>query len=81
MLFLRLSLPVFCLVALASLTSAGDWTRFRGPNGSGVSLDTVPTPTAWSPTENLKWKTALPGEGVSCPIVVGDRVFVTTYTG
>lgn len=60
---------------------AGDWPRFRGPNGSGVSPDTVPTPTTWSPTENLKWKVALPGEGVSCPIIVGDRVYVTTYSG
>lgn len=66
---------------LANAGMAGDWPRFRGPNGSGVSPDDVPTPTTWSPTENLKWKVALPGEGVSCPIVVGDRVFVTTYSG
>jgi len=71
---------VFSLVLLADV-EAGDWPRFRGPNGSGVSTDSEPTPTHWSPTENLKWKTALPGEGVSCPIVVGDRIFVTTYSG
>jgi outer membrane protein assembly factor BamB len=62
-------------------TKAGDWPRFRGPNGSGVAADEAPTPVTWSPTENLKWSTALPGEGVSCPIVVGERVFVTTYSG
>ena len=58
-----------------------DWTRFRGPNGSGVADDHESTPTTWSETENLKWKVPLPGAGVSCPIVVGNRVFVTCYSG
>jgi hypothetical protein len=73
-----------CLLGLvlSSLSEcpAGDWSRFRGPNGSGVSPDTG-VPLQWSETENLKWKTELPGRGVSCPIVVGDRVFVTCYSG
>ena len=60
---------------------AGDWPRFRGPNGSGIAADDAKTPVEWSPTKNLKWKTELPGSGVSCPIVVGDRVFVTSYSG
>ena len=58
-----------------------DWTRFRGPNGSGISDDKEATPTTWSETENLKWKVPLPGAGVSCPIVVGNKVFVTCYSG
>jgi outer membrane protein assembly factor BamB len=65
----------------ATAANAGDWPRFRGPGGTGVSPDKTPTPTKWSPTENLKWKTKLPGPGVSCPIVVGDKVFVTCYSG
>jgi hypothetical protein len=60
---------------------ASDWARFRGPNGSGVSPDAVPAPTSWSETENLKWSVDLPGRGVSCPIVVGDHVLVTSWTG
>ncbi len=73
-------------VASAALLStfsaqAADWNRFRGPNGSGIAEDAVPTPTQWSETQNLKWKIALPGAGVSCPIVVGDKVFVTCYSG
>ena len=52
-----------------------------GPNGSGVADDKESTPTIWSETENLKWKVPLPGAGVSCPIVVGNRVFVTCYSG
>jgi outer membrane protein assembly factor BamB len=58
---------------------AGDWTRFRGPNGSGISEETAPT--EWGPEKNIKWAIDLPGRGVSSPIVVGDRVFVTCYSG
>ncbi len=75
---------VFPLVAICALVAepvfAADWDRFRGPNGSGVSPDDKATAVSWTP-DDLKWKTDLPGEGVSCPIVVGDRVFVTTYSG
>jgi hypothetical protein len=38
-------------------------------------------PTTWSTTKNLQWKTALPGCGSSSPIVCGERVFVTSYSG
>ena len=60
---------------------AGDWPRFHGPDGSGISPDTQPLPVKWSETENLKWKCKLPGPGSSSPIVVGQRVFVTCWTG
>ena len=40
-----------------------------------------PLPVKWSETENLKWKVKLPGPGSSSPIVVGQRVFVTCWTG
>ncbi len=76
---------IFCglmlLFGLNVSVSAGDWARFRGPNGSGVSSDATPTPVEWSPGSNVRWKTPLPGEGVSSPIVIGDRVFVTCYSG
>jgi len=74
------------LVAFAALVIAvragaeTEWTRFRGPNGSGVAIDAQP-PTAWSDTQNVQWKTPLPGGGTSSPIVVGDRIFVTCYSG
>ncbi len=80
----HLSFMVFCLGMLplaCSISRASDWTRFRGPNGSGVSEDSGPLPTTWSPTENLAWKVALPGPGSSSPIVVGDRVFITCWSG
>ena len=59
---------------------ASDWTRFRGPNGMGISDDTK-LPLTWSDSRNLKWKTPLPGPGSSSPIVYGDRVFITCYSG
>lgn len=58
----------------------GDWPRFRGPNGTGVS-DDAGIPVEWSDSQNLRWKAALPGPGSSSPIVVADRVFVTCYSG
>lgn len=65
----------------ASVTQGSDWLRFRGPNGTGISPDQEPLPSSFGENENLQWKTPLPGAGVSCPIVVGDRVFVTCYSG
>ncbi len=59
---------------------SGDWPRFRGPNGTGVS-DETGIPVEWSDTQNLRWKAGLPGPGSSSPIVVADRVFVTCYSG
>ncbi|MGB7345797.1 MAG: PQQ-binding-like beta-propeller repeat protein [Pirellulaceae bacterium] len=73
-----------CTVATLLLTGvsmAEDWPRFLGANGSGVSPDAVAAPLEWSDDSNLKWKSDLPGKGVSSPIVVGDKVFVTAYSG
>lgn len=71
----------FAMVSVAWLSSvaSADWVRFRGPNGTGVSESAVPT--KFGLDQNLKWKLELPGKGVSSPIVVGDKVFVTCYSG
>jgi outer membrane protein assembly factor BamB len=75
-------LPAALLLAtLNTQLNAADWPRFRGENGSGVAADSTPTPTEWSETKNLKWSTPLLGPGKSSPIVVGDRVIVTCWTG
>ena len=68
---------LLALFALATLTPAADWPRFRGPNGSGVS-DSTGLPAEFGPQKNLVWKTALP-PGHSSPIVAGDRIFLTAY--
>jgi outer membrane protein assembly factor BamB len=60
---------------------AADWSRFRGDNGSGVTTDAKDLPSQFDDKANLQWKVALPGPGSSCPIIVGDRVFVTCWSG
>lgn len=77
--FARLAVLGTLLFLGSATLRADDWVRFRGPEGGGISSETVPT--TWSMTENLRWKTPLPGPGTSSPIVVGDRVFVTTFQG
>jgi outer membrane protein assembly factor BamB len=66
---------------LAAVSAVGaDWTQFRGPGGSGTSGETG-LPTSWSTRQNLVWRTKLPGQGTSSPIVVGKRVYLTCYSG
>jgi outer membrane protein assembly factor BamB len=55
-----------------------DWPGWRGPHGNGVAFPNQSPPLRWSKSENVVWKTAVPGRGHSSPIVVGERVIVTT---
>ncbi len=78
--FLRYS--ALTVLVFSGLTlHADDWTRFRGPSGSGVVGNSEYLPASWSPTANLAWKTPLPGPGVSSPIILDGKVFVTCYSG
>lgn len=61
-------------------SNAGNWTQFRGTDSSGVATNEK-LPTQWSDTENIAWRQKLPGRGLSSPIVVGDKVFVTASSG
>ena len=54
-----------------------NWPQWRGPDASGVSAETN-LPTEWSATQNILWKTPIPGRGHSSPIVWGKRIFLTT---
>ncbi len=84
---LALSLSVCVLVSFTLLAAApptgGDtngpafWPQWRGPSGQGYCDDTG-VPLTWSETENLLWKTKLPGKGNSTPIVWGERIFLTS---
>jgi len=67
-------------VVLSTASFGGEWTQFRGPGGLGVS-DDKGTPVKWSSNENIAWKVNLPGPGSSSPIVVGNRVYLTCYSG
>lgn len=78
---LTLLLSLLCLRFSQAVVSASDWPQFRGPNGQGISSDSNSIPETWSVSKNLAWKTRLPGPGASSPIIVGDAVFVTCYSG
>ena len=73
------TLSVWLLCAMCC-AEAADWTGFRGPRGSAVS-DAKGLPVKWSSTESIVWKTALPGPGTSSPIVLGEGVYLTCYSG
>src|SRR5262245_52497324 len=53
------------------------WPRWRGPSGQGL-VSGAGYPDSWSASQNVRWKTALSGDGNSSPIVWGDRIFITT---
>jgi outer membrane protein assembly factor BamB len=64
---------------LAQASSPSDWSRFRGPNGGGVS-PTTGVPTEFGPARNVVWKTAVP-PGHSSPVLSGSRLFLTALEG
>ncbi|MFV0445779.1 MAG: PQQ-binding-like beta-propeller repeat protein [Planctomycetaceae bacterium] len=68
------------LLLSASLVSAADWSQFRGAGTAGRA-DDAGLPTTWSAGENIVLREELPGYGASCPIVVGDRVYLTCWSG
>ena len=69
---------LFLLFAGAVL--ADDWTRFRGGDATGTSSEKN-LPLRWSESENVVWRAKLPGPGTSSPIIVGNRIFLTSYSG
>ena len=68
-------LPFFILLLFPNPSPAQEWTRFRGPNGSGVSSTIVPV--RWT-EKDINWKVKLPGRGHSAPVLWGKRIFVTS---
>src|SRR5437867_6283817 len=76
---MKVRLALFSLLAAALTVPAENWPRFRGPGGQGLSTERG-LPLHWSANSNLVWKTPIPGQGWSSPIVWADRVFVTTAT-
>lgn len=72
-----------CNVVLAVLLTAtlsaraGDWTRFRGPNGAGLSEDKN-IPVKFGEKDHLVWKVTVPGLGNSSPIISQGKIFLQT---
>ena len=74
---LALSAGVATAAPPATSDVEGGWPAWRGPSRTGSAAFGNP-PTLWSETKNVRWKKAMPGLGLSSPIVWGDRLFVTT---
>ena len=54
-----------------------DWARWRGPTGNGISTNQQPV-TSWSETENMIWRTKVPGKGHASPIIADSKIFLAT---
>lgn len=75
--------PILCILTIvvpASVTHAGDaWPMFRGPKGDG-SVEGSTLPRAWGEDRNVLWKTPIPHRGWSTPVVLDNRVWLTSAT-
>ena len=74
-----LAIAWMALLLLASPTpvSALDWPQFRGPRGDGTAPGAHP-PIVWSESTNVAWKVPVNGRGRSSPVILGDRIWLTT---
>jgi outer membrane protein assembly factor BamB len=68
------------ILALLLALQSHDWPQFRGPGGRGISTETD-LPLAWSKDRGIRWSVELPGRGLSSPVIVGGRLFLTACTG
>ena len=73
---LRRRFALLALLAALSPCAGQEWTRFRGPNGSGLSAAKT-IPAVWT-EKDINWKAPLPGPGHSSPVLWGERLFLTT---
>lgn len=71
---------LFVLSGAGRLPAEEAWSGFRGPDGMGVS-SIQGLATTWSESQNIAWKSPLPGPGASSPVVWNDRIYITCYSG
>ncbi|MFN0196272.1 MAG: PQQ-binding-like beta-propeller repeat protein [Planctomycetaceae bacterium] len=77
----RLATTWMFAVGAVALFGGGDWLQFRGNNTDGTAADEQ-LPLSWTAAgDNIAWKADLKGRGLSTPIVIGDRVVVTSSSG
>ena len=73
----KLAILVAVWLVLPAWSRGEGWSEFRGPTGQGHVLDGA-LPTTWSKDKNVVWKREIAGNGLSSPVVVGGRVYLTT---
>ena len=71
--------------AIDGSAARADWPEFRGPSSNGYvaaesSKEATKLPLTWSESENVRWKTPIPGLGWSTPVVMGGQIWLTTAT-
>lgn len=74
------ALCVLAILLGSNSQSQANWPQFRGRSGSGAEAGAA-LPTQLDPRKNILWQVSLPGRGLSSPIVVGDRIFITCSSG
>ncbi len=79
------SLSMLALIASPSAADGEDWPEFRGPTGQGISAERN-LPVEWSDdargtSKNIVWKTSIPGEGWSSPVLREGRIYLTIAVG
>ncbi len=60
-----------------NVNAVENWPQWRGPTGNGTAPGSKP-PVRWDENTNIEWKTAIPGEGHSSPVIWGDKIFLMT---
>jgi outer membrane protein assembly factor BamB len=81
--YMRVSVLLLGVVVLGQSASGTDWPEFRGPTGDGrvsSDADSSRLPLEWSESNNVRWKTEIPHEGWSTPVVMDGQVWLTTAT-
>ena len=63
-------------VALGLAPEQSTWFYWRGPSTDGMAVGDAPL--HWGDNQNIKWKTDIPGRGMSSPVIWGDQIFLTT---
>ena len=71
---------VALLASWPAVLRADNWPQWRGPNGDGISAEKS-IATTWSSSQNVAWRTPMPGQGGATPAVWGDTMFVTSADG
>lgn len=71
---------VILVLAVSAMAQEQPWNQWRGPNQLGVA-EVQNLPVTWDDGKNIAWKTKLPGPGSSQPVLWGNRIFVTSFSG
>jgi outer membrane protein assembly factor BamB len=66
-------------IAFPLQAAENDWRQFRGAGAHGASDSALPV--SWSSQQHLLWKAELPGRGASSPVVIGEQIFLTAFSG